>query len=209
MVSFLFLYELGRWNLFRYQPMPVGRYAPQKLDGSFSSKGPSMLQSCGRSKILQSASDNLGTSAPGKSPLWNLQPRSKFSRSLCPVSSVRDSSKEEPKVGNTETNAAVPTTPFSSSRRFIEPLSGLTFFISSPSSRERTVFPRPSAPPNGLVHSDNLPLLRLGAARSGFLYYKSGQRAGSAACVQCQSTRMIHEVEVSVARRNNRPLLFR
>jgi hypothetical protein len=41
----------------------------------------------------------------------------------------KDWAKAEPIVGSTETNAAVPTTPFSNSRRFREPLGELAFFI--------------------------------------------------------------------------------
>src|SRR5580704_8221114 len=185
MVSFLSLYESGKRNRFRYQPTPVGRYAPQKLDGSFSSKGPSMLQSCGRSRALQSASENSGISAPGTSPLRNFQPRSKFSRILCSGLSPGPPAKAELMVGSTETNAAVPATALSSSRRVREPLGRLDFFIIGLSSAASgaTNFRELQYGRMTLVHSDNLPLLRLRASRLRFLNHESGERTGSSACV--------------------------
>src|SRR5580704_15363714 len=76
-----------------------------------------MLQSCGRSRVLQSASENSGTSAPGQSLCRNFQPKSKLSRILCAVVSYPDCAWLAPMNEDAETTAAVLTAPLSSWRR--------------------------------------------------------------------------------------------
>src|SRR5580704_12649418 len=134
MVSFLSLCEAGKRKCFRYHPIPLGKYAPQDPAGSFSLKGPSMLQSCGRSRVFQPESENSVASAPGKSPLRNFQPKSKFSRILDAATLGPLSAALRPAVANPEANAAAPTAWRSSWRRLnrlVETPS--SFAIASPS----------------------------------------------------------------------------
>src|SRR5205085_3118269 len=56
--------EAGRVKCFRYQPTPAGRKPPAPPVGFFSSKGPSMLQSCGTSNFRHDESSKPTPSAP-------------------------------------------------------------------------------------------------------------------------------------------------
>src|ERR1700761_2382619 len=60
--------------------MPPGSAPPSGVAGLSLLNLPSMLQSCGKFKVRQSASLNAGASAPGTSPRWKCQPISKSAR---------------------------------------------------------------------------------------------------------------------------------
>ena len=75
---FLSLDDLGMVNVFRYQPMPVGNPPSACVDGFFSSKAPSMLQSCGRLSCRHPESLNFGSRASESSPGKNFQFLSKL-----------------------------------------------------------------------------------------------------------------------------------
>src|ERR1022692_3781888 len=122
------LYAAGRRKRFRYQPMPVGAKPPEPPLGSFWEKGPSTLQSCGRSRLRQLASANVSCCAPGASPLKNFQPKSKVSRIRTGGSGVW--ATKWPEESSAETRAAAPTARPIRLRRVIASFELVTVFIS-------------------------------------------------------------------------------
>ena len=64
----------------RYQPMPPGKEPPLLVAGLVGLNWPSMLQSCGRSRLLQLLSLKEGCSAWLTSPKLNFQSLSKLTR---------------------------------------------------------------------------------------------------------------------------------
>src|ERR1700683_640054 len=88
-----------------------------------------MLQSCGKSRVLQPDSEKCGISAPGKSPLRNFQPKSKLSRILGATGWGMDCARLAPMNEGVETTTAVLTAPLSSCRRFSELCSTPSSFI--------------------------------------------------------------------------------
>src|ERR1035441_639608 len=127
METFRPLYDAGTLKRLRYQPIPVGALAPGPPLSSFWANGPSMLQSCGRSRPRQLAAANAGCCAPGASPLKNHQPRSKDSRiraegpGVWAINWLAESSAE--------TTAAAPSARPSSPRRVI---ASFGFIVTSP-----------------------------------------------------------------------------
>src|SRR5208337_974250 len=109
MVICLALCKSGKRKCFLYQPIPVGRYPPEAPAGSFSPKGPSMLQSWGRATFFQFASENSKCCASGMSPLQNFQPKSKLSRTLGATPSKGVSAKPDRVEPIAETSAAILT----------------------------------------------------------------------------------------------------
>ena len=69
----------GVAKVLRYHPVPWNGSPPQRAL-YFTSNGPSIAQSCGRSSARQGESSKSGFSAPSAAPLWNFQPLSKDSR---------------------------------------------------------------------------------------------------------------------------------
>src|SRR6266542_1945434 len=70
-------YFAGSEKYLRYQPTPAGRKPPAPPVGFFSSKGPSILHSCGKSSFRKAPSSKSAFSAPGASPLRKRQSLSK------------------------------------------------------------------------------------------------------------------------------------
>src|ERR1017187_2715841 len=112
------LYDAGKRKCFRYQPMPVGAKPPEPPLGSVVAKGPSTLQSCGKSRLRQLVSAKPGCCAPGASPLKNFQPKSKESRIRAAASGVWPANCLA--ESSAEIRAAVPSARPSRPRRVIE-----------------------------------------------------------------------------------------
>jgi len=66
----------GQHKVLAVPTHPAGRNAPAPPAGAFSSKGPSMPQSCGRLTVRQAESPNPGCSAPTASAFRKRQPAS-------------------------------------------------------------------------------------------------------------------------------------
>src|SRR5512140_3661627 len=71
------LEDSGTMNVFRYHPIPPGNAPPPGVAGLSLLKFPSMLQSWGTSTSRHCESFDAGSTPPGTSPRWNLQPELK------------------------------------------------------------------------------------------------------------------------------------